>query len=479
MPDNTIYRLPFEERYSSREMLHLFSNENKFRAWRKLWIALAEAQHELGLPVTKSQIAQLKKYADTINFDVAEKFEKELRHDVMAHIKAYAQQCPDAGKIIHLGATSAYVGDNTDLMQMRDGLNLLLPKLLSLIAVLTVFAQKYKAMPALAYTHLQPAQLTTVGKRACLWMQDLLTDLRGLEYALSEIRFLGVKGATGTQASFLELFKGDSKKVQKLDGIVAKKMGFENPLIVSGQTYPRKTDCIVLNALANMAVSASKFGNDIRLLQAFREMEEPFESSQVGSSAMAYKRNPMRSERLCSLSRFLMNLQVNTGATAGAQWFERTLDDSANRRLVIPQAFLCCDAILILYTNIAKGLSVNGDVIRKRVMEELPFIATENILMAAVEAGVDRQAAHERIRVHSMAAATNIKSGGANDLMERLKKDKLFAKAETRIEKALDSCNYTGRSEEQTDEFVKSEVEPVLRNTAKRIGKPQTYGLKV
>ncbi|MBI5359680.1 MAG: adenylosuccinate lyase [Planctomycetes bacterium] len=460
-------------------MLYIFSNENKFRTWRKLWIALAEVQHELGLPVTKSQISQLKKCADNINFEVAEKFEKELRHDVMAHIKAFAQQCPDAGKIIHLGATSAYVGDNTDLIQMRDGLNLLLPKLAGLIAVLSEFARKYKSMPTLAYTHLQPAQLTTVGKRACLWIQDLLTDLRGLEYALSEIRFLGVKGATGTQASFLELFKGDSKKVQELDSIVAGKMGFKNSLIISGQTYPRKIDCAALNALASIAVSASKFGNDIRLLQAFREIEEPFESSQVGSSAMAYKRNPMRSERLCSLSRFLMSLQANTGATAGAQWFERTLDDSANRRLVIPQAFLCCDAILMLYSNIAKGLSVNEEIIRKRVMEELPFIATENILMAAAESGVDRQAAHERIRVHSMAAAANIKDGGANDLMKRLKGDKLFAKAKTRIGKALEPRNFTGCAEEQVDEFVKSEVKPALKEMADRIGKPQTCEVKV
>lgn len=463
MPDNNIYRLPFEERYSSREMLELFSNQTKFRAWRRLWIALAEAENELGLPVSKAQIAELKKHANNINFDTAAKYEKELRHDVMAHIRAFADQCPSAGKIIHLGATSAFVTDNTDLIQMRDGLELLRHKLLTLIKALSEFAAIHSGLPVLAYTHLQPAQFTTLGKRTCLWIQDLLSDLRAIEHAEEELRFLGVKGATGTQASFLELFKGDEKKVRKLDALVAKKMGFKAVFTVTGQTYPRKVDDIVLGALASLGVSASKFGNDIRLMQSFKEVEEPFESSQVGSSAMAYKRNPMRSERLCSLSRFLMNLQDNTRATAAVQWFERTLDDSANKRLTVPQGFLCCDAILMLYTNIASGLTVNDQIISKRLSDELPFIATENILMEAAQTGLDRQKAHERIRQHSMKAANRLKSGGTNDLFERLKTDDMFAPVMKKLEKRLQAKNYVGMAPSQTDEFLKDEVHPVLK----------------
>ena len=426
--DNTkSYTSSLSERYPSKEMKYLFSPEKKFRTWRRLWIALAESEQELGLPITDQQIAELKAAANDINYDVAKEREKEVRHDVMSHVYAYGLQCPSAKGIIHLGATSCYVGDNTDLIIMTEGLRLIRKKLINVIANLADFADKYKALPTLGFTHFQPAQPTTVGKRATLWIQDLLMDLEDLDYMLSTMKLLGSKGTTGTQASFLELFDGDIEKVRKLDSLIAEKMGFESCYAVSGQTYSRKVDTRVLNILSGIAQSAHKFSNDIRLLQHLKEIEEPFEKNQIGSSAMAYKRNPMRSERIAALSNFVISGVMNPAITASTQWFERTLDDSANKRLSVSESFLATDGILELYMNITSGLVVYPKVINSRLMSELPFMATENIMMDAVKAGGDRQVLHEKIRQHSMAAGKRVKEEGAdNDLLDRIASDSDF-----------------------------------------------------
>ena len=443
-------------------MIEIFSEDRKFRTWRKLWIALAEAQKELGLNISEQQIEEMKKYKDDINYKDAEEKERELRHDVMAHIHAYGMQCPNAKPIIHLGATSAYVGDNTDIIIMKEALSLIRKKLINCIYTLSKFALDYKSVPTLGFTHFQPAQLTTIGKRACLWMQDLLMDLEELDFKLNNIKLLGVKGTTGTQASFLKLFDGNHDKVKKLDKLVAQKMGFEKTFAVSGQTYPRKFDSQILNILSGIAQSAHKFSNDIRLLQHLREIEEPFEETQVGSSAMAYKRNPMRSERLASLARFVIITALNPAITASNQWFERTLDDSANRRITIPEAFLATDAILNLYINIAKGLKVNKKVIEKHVNEELPFMATENILMEAVKRGGDRQELHERIRKYTMEASEKIKNGEKNNLLDNILNDKSFKLTEDDLKEILDTKKFIGRSTEQVDEFLQEYVLPLI-----------------
>lgn len=458
-----IYESPFNTRYASEEMQQLFSPDMKFRTWRKLWIALAEAEKELGLNITEEQIEQLKQFKDDINYHVAEQKEKEFRHDVMAHIHAYGEQCPDARGIIHLGATSCYVGDNTDIIIMTEALKLIRKKLLAVIGKLSDFAKKYKSMPTLGFTHFQPAQLVTVGKRACLWIQDLLMDLEDLEHLLQNMKLRGCKGTTGTQASFLDLFDGDHEKVKKLDELIAEKMGFENVFPVSGQTYPRKLDSRVLNVLSGIAQSAYKFANDIRLLQSLKEIEEPFEKNQIGSSAMAYKRNPMRCERICALARYVVVDALNPAITASTQWFERTLDDSANKRISIPEAFLAVDAILGIYINVAGGLVVYPKVIEKHVLEELPFMATENILMEAVKKGGDRQELHERIRIHSMEAGRQVKvEGKDNDLMERIAADKAFGMSIEELQAVLKPENYIGRASEQVDEFIRDHVRPVL-----------------
>jgi len=457
------YESPFNARYASEEMQELFSPDMKFRTWRRLWIALAEAERELGLNITDEQIEQLKQFKDDINYDVAEQKEKEFRHDVMAHIHAYGEQCPDARGIIHLGATSCYVGDNTDVIIMTEALKLIRKKLVAVIGKLSEFAVEYKSLPTLGFTHFQPAQLVTVGKRACLWIQDLLMDLEDLEYVLQNMRLLGCKGTTGTQASFLDLFDGDHEKVRKLDMLIAEKMGFKKVFPVSGQTYSRKLDSRVLNVLSGIAQSAYKFANDIRLLQSLKEIEEPFEKKQIGSSAMAYKRNPMRSERICALARYVVIDALNPAITASTQWFERTLDDSANKRISIPEAFLAVDAILGIYINVSSGLVVYPKVIEKHVLEELPFMATENILMEAVKKGGDRQELHERIRIHSMEAGKQVKvEGKKNDLLERIAADKAFGMSYEELEAVLKPENYIGRSPEQVDEFIKEYVKPVL-----------------
>jgi len=444
-------------------MQELFSPDMKFRTWRRLWIALAEAERELGLNITDEQIEQLKQFKDDINYEVAEQKEKEFRHDVMAHIHAYGEQCPDARGIIHLGATSCYVGDNTDVIIMTEALKLIRKKLVAVIGKLSEFAVEYKSLPTLGFTHFQPAQLVTVGKRACLWIQDLLMDLEDLEYVLQNMRLLGCKGTTGTQASFLDLFDGDHEKVRKLDMLIAEKMGFKKVFPVSGQTYSRKLDSRVLNVLSGIAQSAYKFANDIRLLQSLKEIEEPFEKKQIGSSAMAYKRNPMRSERICALARYVVIDALNPAITASTQWFERTLDDSANKRISIPEAFLAVDAILGIYINVSSGLVVYPKVIEKHVLEELPFMATENILMEAVKKGGDRQELHERIRIHSMEAGKQVKvEGKKNDLLERIAADKAFGMSYEELEAVLKPENYIGRSPEQVDEFIKEYVKPVL-----------------
>jgi adenylosuccinate lyase len=444
-------------------MQELFSPDMKFRTWRRLWIALAEAERELGLNITDEQIEQLKQFKDDINYEVAEQKEKEFRHDVMAHIHAYGEQCPDARGIIHLGATSCYVGDNTDVIIMTEALKLIRKKLVAVIGKLSEFAVEYKSLPTLGFTHFQPAQLVTVGKRACLWIQDLLMDLEDLEYVLQNMRLLGCKGTTGTQASFLDLFDGDHEKVRKLDMLIAEKMGFKKVFPVSGQTYSRKLDSRVLNVLSGIAQSAYKFANDIRLLQSLKEIEEPFEKKQIGSSAMAYKRNPMRSERICALARYVVIDALNPAMTASTQWFERTLDDSANKRISIPEAFLAVDAILGIYINVSSGLVVYPKVIEKHVLEELPFMATENILMEAVKKGGDRQELHERIRIHSMEAGKQVKvEGKKNDLLERIAADKAFGMSYEELEAVLKPENYIGRSPEQVDEFIKEYVKPVL-----------------
>jgi adenylosuccinate lyase len=444
-------------------MQELFSPDMKFKTWRRLWIALAEAEKELGLNITDEQINELKKYKDDINYDVAEIKEKEFRHDVMAHIHAYGEQCPNARAIIHLGATSCYVGDNTDIIIMTEALKLIKKKLLAVIARLSDFALKYKDLPTLGFTHYQPAQLVTVGKRATLWIQELLMDLEDLDHVLSNMKLLGSKGTTGTQASFLNLFDNDHEKVRKLDKLIAKKMGFDDVFPVSGQTYSRKLDSRVLNVLSGIAQSAYKFGNDMRLLQSMKEIEEPFEKSQIGSSAMAYKRNPMRSERICALARYVIVDALNPAITASTQWFERTLDDSANKRISIPEGFLAVDAILSIYINITDGLVVYPKVIEKHIMDELPFMATENIMMEAVKRGGDRQELHERIRVHSMEAAKQVKvEGKKNDLIERIANDKMFGLNIEELNAVLDPKNYVGRSPQQVEEFIEEYVKPVL-----------------
>ncbi len=460
---NSTYESPLNSRYASPEMKGLFSPDTKFRTWRSLWIALAEAEMELGLPITQEQIDELKQFHNDINYDLAEKMEKEVRHDVMAHVHAYGAQCVKAKGIIHLGATSCFVGDNTDIIIFSKALKLIRTKVLNVIAKLSSFAQQYKDLPTLGFTHFQPAQLVTVGKRACLWIQDLLFDLEELDFVSEHLCLLGNKGTTGTQASFLSLFNGDHEKVKKLERRIAEKMGFERVLPVSGQTYTRKQDSRIVNILSGIAQSACKFSNDLRLLQSLKELEEPFESKQIGSSAMAYKRNPMRSERIASLARYVIVDTLNPAITASAQWLERTLDDSANRRISIPEAFLAVDAILNIYINVSDGLVVYPQMIRKRVMEELPFMVTEDILMAAVKKGGDRQALHERIRVHSMAAAKRVKEEGLeNDLIRRIAQDEAFGMDMSALEGIMDPSLYIGRSPEQVDEFLNEMVRPVL-----------------
>ncbi|MEN6315246.1 MAG: adenylosuccinate lyase [Clostridiaceae bacterium] len=457
------YESPFNTRYASSEMQELFSPDKKFKTWRRLWIALAEAEKELGLNITEEQIQEMKQFKDDINYDMAEKKEKEVRHDVMAHVHAYGEQCPKARGIIHLGATSCYVGDNTDLIIMHDALELIRQKLAAAIEKLSEFAMEYRSMPTLGFTHYQPAQLVTVGKRASLWIQDLLIDLDDLEYVLFSMKLLGSKGTTGTQASFMNLFDNDNEKVKKLDRLIASKMGFDNVYAVSGQTYTRKQDSRVLNVLSGIAQSASKFSYDMRLLQSMKEMEEPFEKNQIGSSAMAYKRNPMRAERIDSLARYVIIDTLNPAVTAATQWFERTLDDSANKRISVPEAFLAVDAILNIYINIATGLVVYPKVIEKHVLEELPFMATENIMMEAVKRGGDRQELHERIRVHSMEAGKQVKLYGMNnDLVERIAGDPLFALSADEILAVMEPSNYTGRAPEQVIEFIEEHVKPRL-----------------
>ena len=459
-----IYESPLSSRYADQKMKYLFSPDMKFRTWRKLWIALAEAEKELGLPVTQEQIDEMKAHQDDINYDVAEKLEKEVRHDVMSHVYAFGVQCPKAKPIIHLGATSCYVGDNTDVIIMTEALRLVQKKLVGVISTLSEFARKYKDLPTLAFTHFQPAQPTTVGKRACLWIQDLLMDLEDVEYQLSKAKLLGSKGTTGTQASFLELFEGDHSKCRRLDQLIAEKMGYQSCFAVSGQTYSRKLDSQMLNVLAGIAQSAAKFSNDIRLLQHLKEVEEPFEKNQIGSSAMAYKRNPMRSERIASLARYVMVDTLNPCMTAATQWFERTLDDSANKRLSVPEAFLAVDAILNLYMNVSDGLVVYPKVIEQRLKKELPFMATENIMMDAVKRGADRQELHERIRVHSMAASRVVKEeGGENDLLERIAADPIFGVTMEELEEIMLPEKYVGRAPQQTEDFLNHEVANALQ----------------
>ena len=462
------YESPLSARYASKEMKYIFSPDKKFRTWRKLWIALAESEKELGLPITQEQIDELKAHADDINYEVAQEREKIVRHDVMSHVYAYGVQCPNAKCIIHLGATSCYVGDNTDIIIMTEGLKLIRNKLITVIRNLSKFADEYKALPTLAFTHFQPAQPTTVGKRATLWLQELLMDLEDVEYQLSKAKLLGSKGTTGTQASFLELFDGDHEKCKMLDHKIAEKMGYKACFPVSGQTYSRKLDSQFLNVLAGIAQSAAKFSNDIRLLQHLKEVEEPFEKNQIGSSAMAYKRNPMRSERIGSLSRYVMVDVLNGYFTTATQWFERTLDDSANKRLSVPEAFLAVDGILSLYANVADGLVVYPKVIEQRLRKELPFMATENIMMDAVKKrGADRQQLHEKIREHSMAASRVVKvEGGENDLLERIAADEAFGVTLEELEKILKPENYTGRAKEQTEDFLNECIKPVLEKYA-------------
>lgn len=457
------YQTPFNGRYASREMQYLHSPDKKFKTWRKLWIALAESEKELGLAITDEQIAELKANCENINYDVARAREKEVRHDVMSHVYAYGVQCPKAKGIIHLGATSCYVGDNTDLIIMRESLELLRGKLLGVIAIMSDFAEKNKSQPTLGFTHFQPAQTTTVGKRATLWIQDFLSDLSDLDYVLSTLKLRGAKGTTGTQASFLELFNGDAQKVYRLDQMIAEKMGFAGVYAVSGQTYSRKVDQRVLSVLSGIAVSANKFSNDIRLLQHLKEVEEPFEKSQIGSSAMAYKRNPMRSERIASLARYVMTDALNPAITASTQWFERTLDDSANRRISIAEGFLAVDGILDLCLNVADGLVVYPKVIEKHLMAELPFMATENILMDGVKEGGDRQELHEKIREYSMIASEHVKKEGKdNDLLTLLADDPDFPLSEDRLGDLMNPAKYIGLADRQVERFIAQEVKPVL-----------------
>ncbi|MCI8376863.1 MAG: adenylosuccinate lyase [Lachnospiraceae bacterium] len=465
------YVSPLSERYASKEMQYIFSPDKKFRTWRRLWIALAETEKELGLNITQEQIDELKVHQDDINYDVAKAREKEVRHDVMSHVYAYGQQCPKAKGIIHLGATSCYVGDNTDLIVMTEALKLVRKKLVNVIGELAHFAEEYKALPTLAFTHFQPAQPTTVGKRATLWMQEFCLDLEDLNHVISTMKLLGSKGTTGTQASFLELFDGDQETIDKIDPMIARKMGFSECYPVSGQTYSRKVDTRVLHVLAGIAASAHKMSNDIRLLQHLKEVEEPFEKSQIGSSAMAYKRNPMRSERIASLSRYVMVDALNPAITSATQWFERTLDDSANKRLSIPEGFLAVDGILDLCLNVVDGLVVYPKVIEKRLMSELPFMATENIMMDAVKAGGDRQELHERIRELSMEAGRNVKvNGGENNLLELIAADPAFNLSLEDLKKTMEPSRYVGRSKEQVDAFLSQVVKPILEEYKDLLG---------
>jgi len=465
------YKNPLEERYSSAEMLFNFSPDNKFQTWRKLWIALAEIEKDLGLDISEEQISQLKEQADNIDYKVAADYEKKFRHDVMAHVHAYGDVAPLAKPIIHLGATSAFVGDNTDLIQIRDGLQILKKQLVNVIKNVSDFALQYKDLPTLGFTHFQPAQLTTVGKRATLWLQSLLLDFEELEFFLETLRFRGVKGTTGTAASFLELFDGDYTKVKHLDKELSKRFGFEKVFGVSGQTYDRKIDAKVMALLSNIAQSAHKFTNDLRLLQNLKEIEEPFEKNQIGSSAMAYKRNPMRSERISALAKFVISLQNSSAMVAATQWFERTLDDSANKRLTIPQAFLAVDAILLIWNNIMNGIVVYENRIHKHIMEELPFMATEYIIMEEVKAGGDRQEIHEIIRVHSMEASKKVKmEGKENDLIERILNDDSLKLDKTKLKEVLDPKNFIGFAPIQTEEFVKNEISPIVEKYQHLIG---------
>lgn len=466
-----IYSNPLAERYSSKEMLENFSPDKKFSTWRKLWIALAESEKELGLNITDEQIAEMKANIYNIDYELAAKKESEFRHDVMAHVHTFGTQAPKAMPIIHLGATSAFVGDNTDLIQIKDGLDIVKTKLVNVISEISKFAMEYKDLPTLGFTHFQAAQLTTVGKRATLWLQSLLLDLEELEFREKTLRFRGVKGTTGTQASFKELFNDDFSKVKALDEKITEKMGFDKRFLVTGQTYDRKVDSEIMNLLANIAQSAHKFTNDLRLLQHLKEVEEPFEKSQIGSSAMAYKRNPMRSERISSLAKFVIALQQSTAMTAATQWFERTLDDSANKRLSLPQAFLAIDAILIIWKNVLDGLVVYPKMIEKRIMSELPFMSTEYIIMECVKNGGDRQELHERIRVHSMEAGKMVKiEGKENDLIERILNDKYFNLDKDRLLEILSPKNFIGFAPEQTEEFVSIEVKPILERYSDKLG---------
>ncbi len=466
-----IYTSPLSERYASREMQYIFSPDMKFKTWRKLWIALAESEKELGLNITDEQIEELKSHAEDINYDVAREREKEVRHDVMSHVYAYGVQCPKAKPIIHLGATSCYVGDNTDIIVMTEGLKLVRKKVINVLNELSSFADKYKSLPTLAFTHFQPAQPTTVGKRATLWMEDLVSDLHDIDYVIDSMMLLGSKGTTGTQASFLELFEGDYGKVCALDKKIAEKMGFVKTVPVSGQTYSRKTDSRVLNVLSGISQSAHKFSNDIRLLQHLKEIEEPFEKNQIGSSAMAYKRNPMRSERIASLSRYVTVTALNPAITASTQWFERTLDDSANKRISVPECFLAIDGILDLYLNIVDGLVVYEKVINKHLMAELPFMATENIMMDAVKNGGDRQELHEKIRQLSITAGKNVKEEGLdNNLLELIAADDAFGLTEESLQKCMDPTRYTGCAAMQTEDFLKDVISPILDENKELLG---------
>ena len=474
---NDRYVSPLSERYASKEMQYIFSPDMKFRTWRRLWIALAETEYELGLSqdgkpvITKEQIEELKAHAEDINYDVAKAREKEVRHDVMSHVYAYGKQCPNAAGIIHLGATSCYVGDNTDIIVMTEALKLVKKKLVNVMDELARFADQYKALPTLAFTHFQPAQPTTVGKRATLWLQEFSLDLEELDFVLSNMKLLGSKGTTGTQASFLELFNGDQETIDKIDPMIAEKMGFLECYPVSGQTYSRKIDTRVANVLAGIAASAHKMSNDIRLLQHLKEVEEPFEKSQIGSSAMAYKRNPMRSERIASLSRYVMIDALNPAITSATQWFERTLDDSANKRLSIPEGFLATDGILDLCLNVVDGLVVYEKVITKRLMSELPFMATENIMMDAVKAGGNRQELHERIRELSMEAGRNVKElGKENNLLELIAEDEAFNMSLEDLQKTMDPSKYVGRSKEQVEKFLETVIYPILEENKELLG---------
>ena len=471
MTDNSVYQNPLITRYASREMAENFSDEKRFKLWRKLWIALAESEMELGLKITQSQIDEMKKFAENINFELAEKFEREVRHDVMAHVKAFGTQASSAMPIIHLGATSCFVDCNSELIILSDALEIIKGKIVNVIDKLRAFAVKYKDIPTLGFTHLQPAQLTTVGKRATLWIQDLVMDYQNLENLQSAFRLRGVKGTTGTQASFMELFNGDEKKVKELEKKVVNKLGYDKVYSVTGQTYPRKFDYNVLCVLSQIAQSAYKFSNDIRILQNMKEVEEPFEKSQIGSSAMAYKRNPMRCERMGSLARFIISLPMNSAITAGTQWFERTLDDSANRRIVNAQAFLALDGVLNIYMNVSENLVVYEKVIAKHIAAELPFMATENIMMECVKTGGNRQELHEKIRVLSMQAGKNVKElGKENNLIELIKAEPMFDAVSGKLEEILDAKKFIGRAPSQVIEFIKNDVDPVLKKNEKRLG---------